>query len=112
MAQGESGRGEKGQNTIRYNVNGILLDAFGFEKLQKEIILKRLVVKINGSPTIFQVGKYPDLLGKNHDLVIREAQVGLWRDDAPVEGHTSDERFFEVVTNRKLISQITNQGTP
>lgn len=111
MAQGESGRGEKGQNTIRYNVNGILLDAFGFEKLQKEIILKRLVVKINSNPTIFHVGKYPDLLGKNHDLVIREAQVGLWRDDAPVEGHTSDERFFEVVTNRKLISQITNQGT-
>lgn len=110
MDKGESGRGEKGQNTIRYNVNGILLEEFGFEKLQKEIILKRVVVKINGNPTTFHVGKYPDLQGKNHDLVIREAQVGLWRDDAPVEGHVSDARFFEVVTNRKLISQITNQG--
>ena len=110
LADGESGRGEKGQNTIRYNVNGILLDAFGFEKLQKEIILKRVDVKINGSPTTLHVGKYPDMLGKQHDLVIREAQVGLWRDNAPVEGHASDDRFYEVVTNRKLISQITNQG--
>jgi hypothetical protein len=110
LADGENGRGEKGQNTIRYNVNGILLDAFGFEKLGQEIILKRVVVKINGSPTALHVGKYPDVLGKNHDLVIREAQVGLWRDDAPVEGHTSADRFYEVVTNRKLISQITNQG--
>lgn len=110
LADGESGRGEKGQNTIRYNVNGILLDAPGFEKLQQEIILKRVVVKINGSPTTLHVGKYPDVLGKNHDLVIREAQVGLWHDDAPVEGHTSEDRFFEVVTSRKLISQMTNQG--
>ena len=112
LADGENGRGEKGQNTIRYNVNGILLDAFGFEKLGQEIILKRVVVKINGSPTTLHVGKYPDVLGKNHDLVIREAQVGLWRNDAPVEGHTSADRFYEVVTNRKLISQITNQGAP
>lgn len=109
LDKGESGRGEKGQNTIRYNVNGILLDAFGFEKLQQEIILKRKVVKINGSPTTLHVGKYPDMSGKNHDLVIREAQVGLWRDDAPVEGHTSEDRFYEVVSNRKLISQLTNQ---
>lgn len=109
LDKGEGGRGEKGQNTIRYNVNGILLDAFGFEKLQQEIILKRKIVKINGNPTTLHVGKYPDVLGKNHDLVIREAQVGLWRDDAPVEGHASDDRFYEVVTNRKLISQLTSQ---
>ncbi len=111
LADGESGRGEKGQNTIRYNVNGILLDAFGFEKLQQEIILKRVTVKINGAPAVLHVGKYPDMSGKNHDLVIREAQVGLWRNDAPVDGHTSEDRFYEVVTNRKLISQITSQGS-
>lgn len=109
LADGESGRGEKGQNTIRYNVNGILLDNFGFEKLQQEIILKRVIVKLNGNPVTLHVGKYPDLLGKNHDLVIREAQLGLWRNDAPVEGYTSDALFYEVVTNRKLISQVTGQ---
>ncbi len=107
LDHGESDRGEKGQNTIRYNVNGILLDAVGFEKLQQEIILTRLTVKINGKPVILHIGKYPDVAGKMHDLVIREGQVGLWRNESPVENHASEERFFEVVTNRKLIAQIT-----
>ena len=109
LAVGESERGEKGQNTIRYNVNGILLDAAGFAKLQEEIVLKRMSVKINGSPVVLHLGKYPDVSGKSHDLLIREGEVGLWQDDGPVPGYTSDDRFFEVVSNRKLIAQITKQ---
>ncbi|MGJ8688845.1 MAG: hypothetical protein ACSHXZ_04920 [Gammaproteobacteria bacterium] len=108
LAKGENGRGEKGQNTIRYNVNGILLDALGFAKLQTEITLKRLSVKINGEQVILHIGTYPDTSGKSNDLVIREAQVRLWQNEAPVEGHQSDDRFYEVVTNRKLISQLTS----
>ncbi len=106
LADGEHGRGEKGQNWIRYNVNGILLDPEGFAKLQQEIILKRTPVKINGATIVLHVGKFPDAGGKMHDLVIREGQVGLWQNDAPVPDHSSDERFYEVVTNRKLISQV------
>lgn len=107
LASGEQERGEKGQNTIRYNVNGILLDTVGFEKLQQEVVLKRLTVKINGNAVVLHVGKYPDVSGRSHDVLIREGKVGLWRDDAPVVGHVSEESFYEVVTNRKLISQIT-----
>ena len=107
LASGEQERGEKGQNTIRYNVNGILLDTVGFEKLQQEVVLKRLTVKINGNAVVLHVGKYPDVSGRSHDVVIREGKVGLWRDDGPVVGHVSEESFYEVVTNRKLISQIT-----
>lgn len=110
LAEGENERGEKGQNTIRYNVNGILLDTAGFEKLQQEIILKRLSVRINGNAVVLHVGKYPDVSGKSHDLVIREGQVGLWRDNAPVADHISGEYFYEVVTNRKLIAQITKSA--
>ena len=106
LADGEYGRGEKGQNTIRYNVNGVLLDAVGFAKLQQEMMLKRLTVKINGDTIVLHVGKYPDISGRMHDLVIREGQVGLWQNDAPVPNYQSDERFYEVVTNRKLISQV------
>lgn len=106
LADGEQGHGEKGQNTIRYNVNGILLDNSGFEKLQKEIILKRIAAKINGETMVLHAGRYPDLTGRMHDVVIREGQVGLWRDNAPVPGHFSEELFYEVVTNRKLISQV------
>ncbi len=107
LADGEPGRGEKGQNTIRYNVNGILLDTAGFEKLQQEITLRRVSVRLNGEAVTLHVGKFPDLQGKQHDLVIREGRVRLWRDEAPVEGYVSDERFYEVVSNRKLITQLT-----
>lgn len=107
LADGEPGRGEKGQNTIRYNVNGILLDTAGFEKLQQEIVLRRVSVRINGEAVTLHVGKFPDVNGKSHDLVIREGRVRLWKDEAPVEGYVSDERFYEVVTNRKLITQLT-----
>ena len=107
LADGESGRGEKGQNTIRYNVNGILLDNAGFEKLQQEIVLKRVSVKINGEAVVLHVGKFPDVNGKAHDLVIREGRVRLWQDEAPVQGHVCEECFYEVVTNRKLITQLT-----
>ena len=108
LADGEPGRGEKGQNTIRYNVNGILLDTAGFEKLQQEIVLRRVSVRINGEAVTLHVGKFPDVNGKSHDLVIREGRVRLWKDEAPVEGHVSDERYYEVVTNRKLITQLTS----
>jgi len=111
LADGEPGRGEKGQNTIRYNVNGILLDNAGFEKLQQEITLRRVSVRLNGEAVTLHVGKFPDLNGKSHDLVIREGRVRLWRDEAPVEGHLADERFYEVVSNRKLITQLTAPRT-
>jgi len=107
LADGEPGRGEKGQNTIRYNVNGILLDNPGFEKLQQEIVMKRVSVKLNGEAVTLHVGKFPDIQGKSHDLVIREGRVRFWQNESPVEGHLSDERFYEVVSNRKLITQLT-----
>jgi hypothetical protein len=64
-------------------------------------------VRLNGEAVTLHVGKFPDLQGKQHNLVILEGRVRLWRDEAPVEGHISDERYFEVVSNRKLITQLT-----
>jgi len=61
---------------------------------------------MSGSLRWLHVGKFPDAGGKMHDLVIREGQLGLWQNDAPVPDQSSDERFWEVVTNRKLISQV------
>ncbi len=44
--EGDSARGEKGQDHIRYNVNGVLLDDAAFTKLQSEISLTRIKVKL------------------------------------------------------------------
>ena len=69
--------------------------------------LRTTQLSINGEAVVLHVGKFPDVNGKSHDLVIREGRVQLWRDEAPVEGHLSEECFYEVVTNRKLITQLT-----
>lgn len=103
---GEHGHGEKGQTKVRYNVNGVLLDNAGFAKLQQEIVLKKLELEVNDNIATLYAGRYPDLGGRLHDLVIREGKVGLWKNDMPFEDHLSDERFYEVVTNRQLISQV------
>ena len=101
----DKGKGEKGQQHIRYNVNGILLDNIGFEKLKNEIEMTRLTGQIEGKIVVFYFGEYQDTEGKKRNLVIREGQVGLWKDDG-IHPHTVDEKFYEVVTNPKITAGI------
>ena len=97
---------EKGQLNIRYNVNGVLLSNKSFAKLQSEITLQRLRVKLGeGVHTMF-VGKFPDITGKIRDLVIREGEVRLWENDAPLPESSSGEVFYEVLPHSKIASQV------
>ena len=41
-AEDERDKGEKGQQMIRYNVNGILLENAAFSKLEKEVKLRKI----------------------------------------------------------------------
>lgn len=102
IADGESGKGEKGQQYIRYNVNGILLDDAAFAKLRDEISMKSVRMKLNGKQYLFHVGQYPDTHGRKKDLIIREGKVGIWKDSQVHEDPDSDEVYFEVVVNRKV----------
>lgn len=103
---GEIAHGEKGQHYMRYNVNGILIDDLAFEKLRNEITLRSLKMKINGKEYLFHVGQYPDANARKKDLIVREGKVGLWRDSQIQEDTESDESYFEVVVNRKVISLV------
>lgn len=100
------GEGEKGQQFIRYNVNGILLDDAAFEKLGDEIVLKPVRMKLNGKQYLFHVGQYPDTNGRKKDLVIREGKVGIWKDSQIHEDPNGDEVYYEVVVNRKVIPLV------
>lgn len=106
IAEGESGKGEKGQHYLRYNVNGINIDDKSFAKLGKEINLQSMRIKLNDTSYLFHVGQYPDATGRKKDLVIREGKVGLWKDNEIVENPDSDESYYEVVVNRKVLSLI------
>lgn len=111
IAEGETSKGEKGQHYVRYNVNGILIDDVAFSKLRSEIPLKSFRMKINGKEYLFHVGQYPDIDGRKKDLVIREGKVGIWRDSQMLDDPDSDETYFEVVVNRKVIPLVLDAAT-
>jgi hypothetical protein len=105
IADDDNSKGEKGQQKIRYNVNGILLDNVGFTKLQQELELHKVSGQIGNQTEVFYYGEYPDMDGKKRTLVIREGQVGLWKDES-IQKHTIDEKFYEVVTNPQITAGI------
>lgn len=106
IAEGESGKGEKGQHYLRYNVNGINLDDLAFAKLKSEIPFKSLKMKLNGKEYLFHVGQYPDVNGRKKDLVIREGKIGIWQDSEIIDDPDSEESYYEVVVNRKVLPLV------
>lgn len=97
---------EKGESHLRYNVNGILLANEAFRKLMSEISLKKIKVRVgDGVETMF-VGRFPDVRGKDRDLVIREALIGTWQDDQVSPGIEGGPCFYEVLPNSKRASQV------
>lgn len=106
IADGETSKGEKGQQYVRYNVNGINIDDQAFHKLKNEISLKTVELNLEGTDYLFHVGQYPDMNGRKKDLVIREGKVGIWSNGQILPDDESIETYFEVVVNRKVIPQI------
>ncbi len=106
IAEGERERGEKGQQFLRYNLNGILLDNAGFAKLKTEISLRKIRANLDGKPVLFHVGEFPDVEGKKKGLVIREGRVGLWRDGQALPGDDSALPYYEVITNGRIIAHL------
>ena len=101
---------EKGQKHVNYNVNGVLLDAPAFRKLMSEISLKKVKVKVAEESEVMFVGKFPDTLGKERDLVIREGRVHRWHKGNVLEVETIDDEpvecFYEILPNSRLASQV------
>ena len=67
--------------------------------------MARLTGQVEGKTAVFYFGEYPDTEGKKRNLVIREGQVGLWKDDG-IHPHTIDLKFYEVVTNPQITASI------
>ena len=106
LSRADRMRGEKGQEHIRYNVNGILLDTVAFQKLRSEIKLRKLNLRLAGQPVALYVGSYPDIDGKLRELVVREGKVRVWENDHVVDKSETGEVYHEIVTNSKINTQI------
>ena len=57
-----------------------------------------------GACEIF-VGQYQDIRRQSHTVVIRRSNVQLWQENTDKYPSTNEE-YYEVVTNRKLLQAI------
>lgn len=89
----------------RYNVNGIELNAKGFEKLKEEINLKKIKCHIPDfweEPFIIHTGIFPTISGKYQRLVIREDHIPLVSLDNLSVLRPTNQKYYEVCTQRRL----------
>src|SRR5690606_27515897 len=106
IAEGEREYGEKGQQFMRYNINGILLEEPAFEKLRSEVRLRRVNVRIDGRAVTLHCGEFPDAEGKKRLVVIREGRIGLWTGAGVSAGGDAAKPFYEVVSNARILSLV------
>ncbi len=108
IPEGDPLRGEKGEVHLRYNLNGIELDPAAFAKLRSEIALQRLDVPVPGdeAPTTVYTGRYPDLKGAMHRVVVREGRMRLLDRQHPKFGEPTRNVFYEVVSNEVLLGKV------
>ena len=102
-----------GETYLRYNVNGIELNAAGFRKLTEEIDLKALecnIPEISRNKILIHTGKFPTMTGKYQRLIIREGQIPkISPKDLKMLGLTS-RKYYEVCTHPKLYEFVKGQG--
>jgi len=90
---------------FRYNINGIELNADGFEKLSKEINLKSMesyIPDLQKEKIKIHTGKFPTVTGEYQRLVIREARIPEVVPDELRVIRQTDQKYYEVCTHPML----------
>ena len=83
-------------------------DKDGFFKLQSELTLQEVKLTLPGddTPTSFFFGRYPDLKGTLHRVVVRQGRMRLLNRQHPQFGIPTADVFYEVVVNDNLLAQV------
>ena len=94
---------------LRHNVNGIELNAEGFEKLSREIDLNSIechIPELQSEKIKVHTGKFPTVSGKYHRLVIREDLISeISPNDFSILKKT-EKKYYEVCTHPLLFEHI------
>lgn len=111
IPEGDPLRGEKGEVELRYNVNGIELDAAGFAKLKQEIAIESFEMPVPGvpEPVTFHAGRFPDTKGTMHRLLVREGRIRFFDRQSPNGGGENGQVFYEVVVNEQLVAAASER---
>lgn len=102
-------QGEKAQKDLVFNLNGILLEESVFQRLNRELTLKKVnnALQEVAESSLYAV-HFPDLNGTPHSLVLRRAPLHhfdpeLGVDDSPaVEGRY----FHEVIWREETLNRL------
>lgn len=97
--------GTKDDLYTRYNVNGIELNAVGFEKLSREIDLKMLpgdFAEGHDRKSNLYMGKFPTISGRYQQVIIREAQVSVVDPLTLKTDRITSRKYYEICTHPKL----------
>jgi len=94
---------------VRFNINGIELNAEGFEKLKQEIRLQDMTCQIpelqDEAFTVY-TGTFPTMTGKYQRLVIRESPIPVVTPDGFNTVRLTNQKYYEVCTNRRLYEHV------
>lgn len=96
---------------FRYNINGIELNADGFEKLSKEIDLKSIechIPSLQKKKIKIHTGKCPTVTGEYQRLIIREAYIPEVTPDDMRVIRLTDQKYYEVCTHPMLYKYVEN----
>jgi hypothetical protein len=94
---------------LRYNVNGIELNAEGFAKLSQEIDLQSFachIPKLQAEKINVHTGKFPTVTGKYQRLIIREARIPVVSPNDYSIIRKTDQKYFEVCTHPLLYDYV------
>lgn len=98
------------EDLLRYNVNGIEIDAAAFQRLKGELNLQERPVDDQVPPGRYHAGRFQDTAGTPHWLLVREAPLWLLVGNELIPGDTQGRSFYEVVSNPDLLQYILRRG--
>ncbi len=94
------------EDLLRYNANGIELDAPAFQRLKGELTLEERTPGEDAPPGRYHVGRFHDAAGTAHWLVVRETPLWLLVGNELIPGDEQGRCFYEVVSNPELIQRV------
>jgi hypothetical protein len=96
---------------LRYNVNGIELNADGFKKLSDEINLRALecdIPELQKERFTVYTGTFPTTTGRYKRLIIREAHIPRINPETMTVSELTSRKYYEVCTHPRVYKYVND----